>query len=80
MDDASNGAFHRALQRRLERGFPDASMEEVKGMAPDGSWEELSWAVEGLTEPQAVAIGRLFYQWAIFRFENGRKAVVSCWS
>ena len=78
LDDAANLALHRSLQRRLQK-LPGVSMEEVVGMAPDGSWKELSWAVAGISEQQAIDLGRLYYQWAIFRFNEQGRAILGCW-
>lgn len=69
---------HRSLGRRLKR--LGAAMEEVVGMAADGSWQELSWAVSGISEEQAIALGQRYKQWAIFRFDEQGRTVVDCWS
>lgn len=55
-------------------------MEEVVGMAADGSWQEPSWAVSGISEEQAIALGQQYQQWAIFRFDEQGRTVVDCWS
>lgn len=69
---------HRSLGRRLQR--LGAAMDEVVGMAADGSWQEPSWAVSGISEEQAIALGRHYQQWAIFRFDEQGRTVVDCWS
>jgi len=93
LDDAANLALHRSLQKRLQQlskaSMPEQSsgrehqqmflMEEVVGMAPDGSWKELSWAVTGISEQQAIGLGTLYYQWAIFRFDEQGRTVLNCW-
>lgn len=84
--DAANWAFHQALRRRIRKDFPDAAMEEVKGTSADCSWQELSWAVEasrGPSEQQAIGLGRLFCQWAIFSVDSDAgmvsKRLIDCW-
>ena len=54
-------------------------MEEVVGRSPDGSWQELSWAVVGISEQQAIDLGMLYYQWAIFRFDADERTIIDCW-
>lgn len=78
LDEAANLALHRSLQKRFQK-LPGVSMEEVVGRSPDGSWQELSWAVTGISEQQAIDLGRLYCQWAIFRFDEQSRAVLSCW-
>lgn len=79
LDDAANLALHRSLQKRLQR-LSEASMEEVVGRSPNGSWKELSWAVTGISEKEAVGLGTLYYQWAIFRFDENGRSLVKCWA
>jgi len=78
LDDAANLSLHRSLQRRLQK-LPGVSMEEVVGRSPDGSWQEPSWAVTGISEQQAIAFGTHYCQWAIFRFDEQGRTVLSCW-
>jgi hypothetical protein len=78
LDDAANLALHRSLQRRLQK-LLGVSMEEIIGQSPDGSWRELSWAIVGISEQQAIDLGRLYYQWAIFRFDEEGRSILSCW-
>lgn len=78
LDDAANLALHRSLQRRLQQ-IPGVSMEEVVGRSPDGSWQEPSWAVTGISEEQAIAFGTHYCQWAIFRFDDNGRAIIDCW-
>ena len=54
-------------------------MEEIIGQSPDGSWKELSWAIVGISEQQAIGLGRLYYQWAIFRFDEEGRSILGCW-
>jgi hypothetical protein len=78
LDDAANLSLHRSLQRRLQK-LPGVSMEEIIGQSPDGSWKEPSWAVSGISEQQAIDLGRLYYQWAIFRFDEEGRSILGCW-
>ena len=78
LDDATNIALHRSLQRRLQK-LSGASMEEIIGQSPDGIWKELSWAIAGISEQQAIDLGRLYCQWAIFRFDEQGRTILSCW-
>ena len=78
LDEAANLALHRSLQKRLQK-LPGVSMEEVVGRSPDGSWQELSWAVVGISEQQAIDLGMLYYQWAIFRFDADERTIIDCW-
>lgn len=83
LDDATNLILHRSLQKQLKRllGRPqsEGTMEEVVGQSPDGSWKELSWAVTGISEQQAIGLGTLYYQWAIFRFDEEGRTILGCW-
>jgi hypothetical protein len=83
LDDAANLILHRSLQKQLKRllGRPqsEGTMEEVVGQSPDGSWKELSWAVTGISEQQAIDLGTLYYQWAIFRFDEEGRTILGCW-
>jgi hypothetical protein len=45
---------------------------------PGSSHAELSWAVAGLTDDQARALGLAYGQWAVFRIEPGRQTVLGC--
>lgn len=44
---------------------------------PQADWEEESWAVSGMSRNQALEVGRLFQQRAIFELANEEVAVVS---
>lgn len=78
LDDVANLSLHRSLQRRLQQ-IPGVSMEEVVGRSPDGSWQEPSWGVTGISEKEAVGLGTLYCQWAIFRFDDNGRAIIDCW-
>ena len=64
LPDEENRSRNFELRKHLdERGI---SWHEAVGRAPDGSWAESSFAISGLTETDAIAIGRRFGQLAIF--------------
>lgn len=73
-----NDALHKCLQTFLQAHFPEAQWEEVVGQSKDGQWKEISLAISGLSEEQAIAIGRHFAQWAIFRLDDNGLVVVAC--
>ena len=55
-----------------------APHEEIIGQSPSGQWQEPCWAIYNITEGQALALGRLYHQWAVFRWESNGKEVVAC--
>lgn len=78
IDCQSNRYLHQQLKQHLDSRFPLASSEEIIGRSADGQWQELSWAVTGIDKHQALAIGRMFHQWAIFSFDQGERLVLRC--
>lgn len=44
----------------------------------DNSWVELGFAIEGLSDDDAIAIGLKFNQWAVFRIVYGQKSIIDC--
>lgn len=76
--EAMNEGLHSRLQAFLACHFPQAQWREALGGSRDGQWKEKSLAVSGLSEAEAVAVGRHFQQWAIFRLDEHGLAVVSC--
>ena len=74
----SNYHLHQCLRQHLDSRFPLASIEEIIGRSADGQWQELSWAVTGIDKHQALAMGRMFHQWAIFSFDQGERSVLRC--
>ena len=78
IDHQSNRHLHQQLKQHLDSRFPLASSEEIIGRSADGQWQELSWAVTGIDKHQALAIGRMFHQWAIFSFDQGERLVLRC--
>jgi hypothetical protein len=77
--DSINDALHECLQVYIAEHFPSAQWEEVVGQSKDGQWKETGLAIAGLSEAQAIAIGRHFSQWAIFKANDNELAVLSCW-
>ena len=71
-NEAANRELHRVL---VERGF---SPVHAVGREPDGTHCEDSWAVAGMPDDEARAIGARFGQDAIFRFAEGVQMVVAC--
>jgi hypothetical protein len=55
-----------------------ATTEEIVGQSADGQWRELSWAITGISEDQALEVGRVFHQWAIFKLDGKEKKVLQC--
>ena len=78
IDHQLNCELHQLLQWHLNSVLPSASLEEIVGCSADGQWEELSWAVTGISEDQALKVGRLFHQWAIFRLNGKERQVLRC--
>ena len=78
MDQEINCQVHKVLQWHLHSVFPSASLEEIIGQSKDGQWQELSWAVTGISEEQALEVGRVFHQWAIFKLDGKERQVLRC--
>jgi uncharacterized protein DUF3293 len=64
LPDEENRSRNLALRDLLEERR--LAWLEAVGRAPDGSWVELSFAIGGLTEADAIEIGRQFGQVGIF--------------
>lgn len=75
-DSARDSARHRGMKDLLE--LLEAPHEELIGQSPDGNWQEPCWAIYGITEGQALALGRLYDQWAVFRWGSNGREVVAC--
>ena len=73
---AENARLNRALQAELE-ALPVTFWPAV-GRARSGEWCEESFAVVGLTEAKALALGRRFEQNAIFVATEDGLMVRSC--
>lgn len=75
-DSARDSALHCEMKGWLE--LLEAHHEETIGQSPDNDWQEPCWAIYGITEGQALALGRLYYQWAVFRFDGQGRTVLAC--
>jgi len=75
-DSARDSALHYEMNDLLE--LLEAHHEEVIGQSPDKAWQEPCWAIHGITEGQALALGRLYCQWAVFRFDDQDRTVLAC--
>ena len=75
-NSARDSALHREMKGRLE--LLGASHEEIIGQSPDRVWQEPCWAIYGITEGQAKRLGRLYQQWAVFRFDEQGRTVLAC--
>jgi hypothetical protein len=75
-DSARDSALHCEMKGLLE--LLKAPHEEIVGQSPDKTWQEPCWAIYGITEGQALALGRLYQQWAVFRWGSNGKEVVAC--
>jgi hypothetical protein len=78
IDHQFNCELHGLLQWHVRSAFPSASLEEIVGCSADGQWQELSWAVTGINEDQALEVGRVFHQWAIFKLNGKERQVLRC--
>jgi hypothetical protein len=75
-DSARDSAHHRGMKDWLE--LVEAPHEEIIGQSPDKAWQEPCWAIYGITEGQALALGRLYDQWAVFRLDEQGRTVLTC--
>jgi hypothetical protein len=78
IDRQLNSNLHDLLKWHLDLAFPLATKEAVVGHSEDGQWQEESWAVTGISEEDALSVGRLFHQWAIFSFNGNKRVVLAC--
>ena len=80
------GATLLSLAENVERhealvGYLDASRVEhweAAGYSPDLSWVELGLALPGVSEDQALEVGRRFGQLALFAWRERELAVLAC--
>ncbi|MGN6722795.1 MAG: DUF3293 domain-containing protein [Marmoricola sp.] len=74
--DGENATAQRALEDTLsERGV---SYYLAIGRSRDHSWREPSVAAAGLSDEEAIAIGRAFRQDAIFLWDGESLRVIAC--
>ncbi len=73
-------AVNRAANERLRAHLVDLGCEPVPalGADPDSPHAEESWAVVGLTDAAARAVGAAFDQVAVFRVTASELAVLAC--
>jgi hypothetical protein len=71
-----NNKRHQLLHYYLEMRFSKARLMEVIGRSSSGPWAEASWAVSGLTRPEALAIAQRFQQRAIFELTEAELMVI----
>ena len=71
-----NALANHTLEEALEHA--GATIWPAVGAAEDGSWSEEGFAVTGITEEEALRLGRRFAQLAIFRARDGALVVLEC--
>lgn len=73
-------AANRAANERLRAHLMDLECDPVPalGADPDSPHAEESWAVVGLSDDAARAVGAAFDQVAVFRVTVGELAVLAC--
>jgi len=76
LEDNVNNERHQLLHHYLEMRFPKAELKEVVGRSSSGPWAEASWAISGLTRPEALAIAQRFQQRAIFELTESEQLVI----
>jgi hypothetical protein len=76
--DQLNGDLHGLLKWHIDSAFPLATKEAIVGHSEDGLWHELSWAITGISKEDALSIGALFHQWAVFSFNGNERVVLQC--
>ena len=69
-----------AADQRLHRQLLTLGVQPVRavGADPASDHAEPSWAVPGLTDEQARALGRQYRQVAVFRITAGEQTVLAC--
>lgn len=69
-----------AASRRLRQVLVDRGLapRRAVGADPDSDHAEESWAVSGLDDQEARAIGASFGQVAVFRISGGTQTVLAC--
>ena len=72
-----NNERHQLLRHYLNMRYPQAAVMEVIGRSCSGPWAEVSWAISGLSRPDALAIAQRFQQRAIFELTASDVLVIS---
>jgi hypothetical protein len=70
-----NWLAHYLLRSCLFLRFPRAKAVEMIGHSECESWQEVSWAVNGLTLAQSLEIAKLFRQLAIFEIDEAVEVI-----
>lgn len=78
LSDNENLRRHSLLDTYLKHSSSDRHLllKEVIGKSIEGSWQEIGWAIGGLTREGAVVIGRHFAQRAVFELTDDEVCVV----
>lgn len=79
-DARPSRAENDAANDRLRRMLATRGLQPVRaiGADPDSDHAEESWAVTGLDDQEARAIGAEFRQVAVFRIADGTQTVLAC--
>jgi hypothetical protein len=72
-----NWLAHYLLRLYLFLRFPRAKVVEMIGHSECESWQEVSWAVNGLTLAQSLEIAKLFRQLAIFEISETMEVIAT---
>lgn len=70
LSDAENAQRMKHLGESLRREFPGESIFQALGLAADGSWDEVSVLVVGISEERAKMLGKEFEQNAVVYGES----------
>lgn len=78
LSDKENVRRHSLLESYLRHFSADTTLvlKEVIGKSIEGSWQEIGWAIGGLTREEAVVIGRHFAQRAVFELTDDEVCVI----
>lgn len=79
-DERPSNSENESANERLRSRIIDRGLEcfRAVGRDPDSTHEEMSWAVEGLTDKEARELGRDFGQVAVFRLLGDSQTVLGC--
>jgi len=79
-DDRPTRDQNDSANRRLHMLLEERGLQPVRaiGADPDSDHAEESWAVVGLDDEEARAIGASFGQVAVFRISDGTQTVLAC--
>lgn len=79
-DDRPTRAENDVANERLRGELIERGLNPVRavGSDPDSDYFEESWAVVGLSDDEARAIGAAYGQVAVFRLARGTQTVLAC--